>query len=81
MNLPAAQSSLDTINARYDGLRGFGNTTGNYFEAIIHSHYSILLSLGGVAFDLGACTGQHNVALAQVAGRRGCVLAFELLPD
>ena len=81
MNLPAAQSSLDTIYARYEGLRGFGDTTGKYFEAIIQSLYSILLSPGDVAFDLGACTGLHTVPLGQVVGPRGSVLAFEPLPD
>lgn len=81
MNLPAAHSTLDTIYTRYDGLRGFGDTTGKIFEAIITSLYRILLQPGDVAFDLGACTGLHTVPLGQCVGPRGLVVAFEPLPD
>lgn len=81
MNLPAAHSTLDTIYTRYDGLRGFGDTTGKIFEAIITSLYRILLQPGDVALDLGACTGLHTVPLGQCVGPRGLVVGFEPLPD
>lgn len=81
MNHSAAHAALDTIYARYEGLNGFGDTTGKCFEAIITSLYRLLLEPGDVAFDLGACTGLHTVPLGQAVGSQGRVVAFEPLPD
>jgi FkbM family methyltransferase len=80
MNEPALQSSLDRVYTGYERLRGFGDITGEVFEAIIQSFYRVLLSPGEVAMDLGACTGRHTIPLAHTLGPQGRVLAFEPLP-
>lgn len=81
MNEQAVQSSLDRIFAGYEGLRGFGDITGEVFESIIQSLYRLLLSPGDVAMDLGACTGRHTIPLAHVVGPSGQVIAFEPLAN
>lgn len=81
MNTDIAKHYLAEIYARYDQLRGFGDMTGAVYERIIESLYSILLSPGDGAVDLGACVGMHTLPMARAVGPNGRVLAFEPLTN
>lgn len=81
MNTDIAKHYLADIYARYEQLRGFGDMTGAVYERIIESLYSILLSPGDGAVDLGACVGMHTLPMARAVGPTGKVLAFEPLTN
>lgn len=81
INAASFRASLDRIFGAYEGLRGFGDVTGEVYESIIQSLYRLLLAPGDCAMDLGACTGRHTIPLAHVVGPAGRVIAFEPLPD